>query len=183
MALDLFVDRMGSPIGTILLVFDAAGRVRALDFEDHEARMHRLLRRHYGPEGEAYRLTPAAAPSSVAAQLDAFFGGDLRALDDIDVACGGTPFQREVWTALRRIPIGTTTTYGELAKAIGRRDASRAVGAANGANPIAIIVPCHRVIGAGGDLTGYAGGVQRKQWLLAHERAERVHRGMSAAGA
>jgi methylated-DNA-[protein]-cysteine S-methyltransferase len=179
MPLGLFFDRVVSPIGTILLVFDEANRVRALDFEDHEDRMHRLLQRHYGPSGEAYRLTPAAAPESITGKLQAFFSGDLSALDEIEVSCGGTAFQREVWAALRRIPGGTTTTYGRLAASIGRTDASRAVGAANGANPIAIIVPCHRVIGAGGNLTGYAGGVDRKQWLLAHERAGGSHSGMS----
>lgn len=178
MVLGLFIDRVESPIGTILLVFDAADRVRALDFDDHEDRMHRLLRRHYGPSGRGYQLTPARAPASITAQLRSFFSGDLGALDEIAVACGGTAFQREVWAALRRIPSGTTTTYGRLAASIGRTDASRAVGAANGANPIAIIVPCHRVIGAGGNLTGYAGGVERKQWLLAHERAGGSQSGM-----
>jgi methylated-DNA-[protein]-cysteine S-methyltransferase len=179
MALGLFIDRIASPIGTILLVFDGAGRVRALDFEDHEDRLHRLLRRHYGPADQGYRLTMAPAPASITAHLQSFFSGDLSALEGIEVACGGTAFQREVWAALRRIPSGTTTTYGRLAASIGRADASRAVGAANGANPIAIIVPCHRVIGAGGNLTGYAGGVDRKQWLLAHERAGGSHCGMS----
>jgi methylated-DNA-[protein]-cysteine S-methyltransferase len=181
MPLGLFIDRIGSPIGTILLVFDAADRVRALDFDDHEDRMRRLLRLHYGPSGQGYRLTPAPAPAFITAQLRSFFSGNLSALEEIDVACGGTAFQRQVWAALRRIPSGTTTTYGRLAASIGRTDASRAVGAANGANPIAIIVPCHRVIGAGGNLTGYAGGVERKQWLLAHESAGGSHSGMSSA--
>jgi O-6-methylguanine DNA methyltransferase len=90
-------------------------------------------------------------------------------LDFVAVKTGGTPFQRMVWSALREIPAGAPTSYGELAKSIGRASAVRAVGLANGANPIGIVVPCHRVIGANGSLTGYGGGLERKQWLLAHE--------------
>jgi O-6-methylguanine DNA methyltransferase len=155
-----------SPLGEILLVSDNEGALRALDFVDHEQRLRRLLRLHYG----AYQLDPAPAPAAVVAALDAYFAGDLDALARLRVATGGTPFQREVWAALRRIPVGRTTTYGELATELGRSGASRAVGLANGSNPIAIVVPCHRVIGRDGTLTGYAGGLQRKRWLLEHER-------------
>ena len=105
-----------------------------------------------------------------AAQLRAYFAGELRAFD-VPLAPVGTAFQQLVWDALRRIPFGETWTYGQLALAIGRPSASRAVGAANGKNPISILVPCHRVIGASGDLTGYAGGMPAKKWLLGHERA------------
>jgi methylated-DNA-[protein]-cysteine S-methyltransferase len=102
--------------------------------------------------------------------LRAYFDGTMDALDDVPVATGGTAFQRDVWNALRTIPAGDTRSYGELAAKIGRAGASRAVGAANGANPVAIVVPCHRVIGASGAITGYAGGVANKRWLLDHER-------------
>ena len=111
-------------------------------------------------------------PAGVATALAAYFRGDLTALDAVQVDPEGTPFQRRVWAGLRTIPAGTTTSYGALARAIGLPiAASRAVGAANGANPIWIVVPCHRVIGASGDLTGYAGGLDVKRWLLEHEGA------------
>jgi O-6-methylguanine DNA methyltransferase len=162
----LMLSTYHSPLGEILLVSDNEGALRALDFVDYEQRLRRLLRLHYG----TYQLDPAPAPATVVAALDAYFAGDLDALARIRVATGGTPFQREVWAALRRIPVGRTTTYGELAAELGRSGASRAVGLANGSNPIAIVVPCHRVIGRDGTLTGYAGGLERKRWLLEHER-------------
>jgi methylated-DNA-[protein]-cysteine S-methyltransferase len=102
--------------------------------------------------------------------LDAYFRGEVHAVDAIDVDPDGTSFQRRVWAALRTIPVGETTSYGAIARALGMPTASRAVGAANGANPIWIVVPCHRVIGASGALTGYAGGLDVKRRLLAHER-------------
>jgi methylated-DNA-[protein]-cysteine S-methyltransferase len=129
--------------------------------------MHRLLRLHYG---DGFTLQEGAAPALITDALDAYFEGDADALGDVSVATRGTAFQREVWAALRTIPAGSTMSYGRLADRIGRDGASRAVGAANGANPIAIVVPCHRVIGANGTLTGYAGGLTHKQWLLDHER-------------
>jgi methylated-DNA-[protein]-cysteine S-methyltransferase len=101
--------------------------------------------------------------------LTRYFAKELTALDGVPVELNGTPFQKQVWTALRSIAAGTTTSYSELARRIGHRDAVRAVGAANGANPVALIVPCHRVIGANGSLTGYGGGLSRKRWLLDHE--------------
>src|ERR1700759_3945064 len=156
-----------SPMSSILLVTDEAGALRALDFVGYEARMNRLLRNHYGE----YALTKGTPPARVVKELDAYFEGDMDALDRIPTATGGTPFQRSVWRALRAIKPGTTQTYGEIAARIKRPTASRAVGAANGANPIALIVPCHRVIGANGTLTGYASGLARKQWLLEPERA------------
>lgn len=161
------LDRIDTPVGTVLLVTDAVGAVRALDFVDFQSRMMRLLARHYGP----VELTPGLAPEPVRAAVLAYFDGDARALEVLPVATGGTPFQREVWAALRDIPAGETRSYGQLATAIGRPKAVRAVGLANGANPVGIIVPCHRVVGANGTLTGYAGGLERKRWLLAHEAA------------
>jgi O-6-methylguanine DNA methyltransferase len=162
----LRLERYTSPLATLLLVTDEEGVLRALDFGDYEDRLHRLLCAHYGD----YDLQEGAAPATITAALDAYFDGDFTAIDAIRVATGGTSFQRRVWQALRAIPAGSTTSYGQIAASIGCPTASRAVGAANGSNPIAIVVPCHRVIGASGALTGYGGGLPRKRWLLAHER-------------
>jgi O-6-methylguanine DNA methyltransferase len=166
LAMQLHLDTYASPVGEILLASDSDGTLRALDFADYEERLHRLLRLHYG----TYQLGPAPAPLAVINALTAYFAGDLDAICKLRVATQGTAFQREVWAALRRIPAGGTMSYGELAAEIGRRGSSRAVGLANGSNPIAIVVPCHRVIGANGTLTGYGGGLPRKRWLLEHER-------------
>jgi methylated-DNA-[protein]-cysteine S-methyltransferase len=113
-------------------------------------------------------------PGPVFDKLAAFFAGDAHAIDDIAVETGGADFQRDVWSALREIPAGETWTYGQLAKHIGRPAAVRAVGLANGSNPVGVVVPCHRVIGASGALTGYAGGLERKAWLLNHEAGQRA---------
>lgn len=161
------LDRLSSPLGPILVIWDALERVVAVDFESHEARMHRLLRLHHN--ADSYMLASAAAPS-ITGCLEAFFAGELGAIDTLGVHTGGTAFEQSVWMALRDIPAGTTTTYGALAASIGRPGASRAVGRANGANPVGIVLPCHRVIGANGAPTGYGGGIERKRWLLAHER-------------
>jgi methylated-DNA-[protein]-cysteine S-methyltransferase len=163
----LTYDHIASPLGRITLVWDADEALRALDFEDYEARMRRLLRRHYGP----IDLEPGRAPRALREGLAAYFAGTVTAVDALPVHTNGTEFQRRVWTALRAVPAARPTTYGALAAAIGRPGASRAVGLANGANPVAIVVPCHRVVGADGTLTGYGGGVARKRWLLDHERA------------
>jgi methylated-DNA-[protein]-cysteine S-methyltransferase len=163
----LRLDRLPSPIGEILLVTDEAGAVRALDFHDYVPRMTRLLRLHYGDRA----LETGAAPASVRHSLADYFDGAFDALSVIPWATGGTTFQNAVWRALSDIPAGTTSTYAALAARIGRPGATRAVGAANGANPIAVLVPCHRLIGADGSLTGYGGGLQRKAWLLRHEAA------------
>jgi methylated-DNA-[protein]-cysteine S-methyltransferase len=160
-----FLDRIPSPVGTLTLVTTQRAIV-ALDFEDYSERMLRLLRIHYGDDVEVRgeRETLGARDA-----LDAYFSGDLHALEPLPVQTNGTPFQKTVWAALRTIAPGTTLSYGTLAKQIGKPLASRAVGLANGANPIAIVVPCHRVIGADGTLTGFGGGLPRKRWLLAHE--------------
>lgn len=163
----LTLDRVATPTGELLLVTDAGGAVRALDFAGYEERMTRLLRRHWG---EAV-LVEGRAPETVRAAVEAYFSGDLTALDGLTVRTSGTVFQRVVWASLRSIPAGETRTYGQLAAAIGSPKAVRAAGLANGQNPVAVIVPCHRVIGANGTLTGYAGGIERKRWLLEHERA------------
>ena len=161
----LRLERWASPIATLLLVTDDADILRALYFGDRAEEVSRVLQLHY----KEYRLTEGRTADTVKAPLEAYFGGHLGAIDAISVATGGTPFQQDVWRALRTIPPGTTTTYGQIASAIGREGSSRAVGAANGANPVAIVVPCHRVVGADGTLTGYGGGLVNKRWLLAHE--------------
>ncbi len=162
----LRLERRATPVATLLIVTDENGVLRALDFDNYEERMHTLLGRHYG----AYELVEAAAPAKVTKALDAYFAGDLTALDALPTATGGTEFQRAVWKALRTIPPGQTESYGALAARLERPGASRAVGLANGSNPVGIVVPCHRVVGANGSLTGYAGGMERKSWLLDHER-------------
>lgn len=164
----LLVDHYPSPIGKIVLVYDRDEHVRALDFSDFRERMERLLKEHYG----AYTLEPETMPKALRAALDAYFAGDLRALDSLQVSTAGTPFQREVWRALRTIPAGSPTSYGVLAAQLGRPGSARAVGSANRKNPVAIVVPCHRVIGSQGTLVGYAGGMNRKRWLLEHEAAQ-----------
>ena len=141
------LDRLHTPIGTALLVTDADGVLRALDWEDHEAR----------------------SPKDLRAALTGYFKGDLARLSTIKWRVAGTPFQHKVWTALPRIPPGTTMSYGALAARIDRPKAVRAVGHANGANPISVVVPCHRLIGADGSLIKYGGGLERKRWLLEHE--------------
>jgi methylated-DNA-[protein]-cysteine S-methyltransferase len=162
-----FIERIATPTGRMLVLTDERERLRALDWEDHEDRMQRLLARHSG--GQAARLESPGRVSKARRAVEAYFAGELSALESLEVKTGGTQFQREVWAALRAIPVGETTSYGRLAATIGRPKAVRAVGLANGANPIALVVPCHRVIGADASLTGYGGGIERKRWLLAHE--------------
>jgi methylated-DNA-[protein]-cysteine S-methyltransferase len=161
----LTLDRLATPVGEVLLITGPEGAVRALDFAGYEDRMHRLLARH----SPGASLVDGRAPDGLRAAVLAYFAGDLTALDELPVKTGGTDFQKAVWAALRAIPAGETRSYGQLASAIGSPRAVRAAGLANGQNPIAVIVPCHRVIGANGTLTGYAGGLERKRWLLAHE--------------
>lgn len=155
-----------SPIGKLSFVSNGEA-VCSLDFEGYEDRMRALLEKRYG----ALEFRTGSDPQHLARSLRNYFDGDLGALDKIAVCMRGTPFQEKVWTALRSIPAGRTWTYGELAARVDRPLAARAVGHANSLNPVAIIVPCHRVIGASASLTGYAGGLDRKQWLLGHEGA------------
>jgi methylated-DNA-[protein]-cysteine S-methyltransferase len=161
------LERFATPTGRLLVVRDDQDRLRAVDWEDHEARMQRLLRRYY--RATELTLREVSTPSRARRALEAYFAGELSAFADLRTETTGTPFQRQVWAALLRIPSGQTLSYGALAAKIGRPAAVRAVGLANGANPIAIVVPCHRVIGANSMLTGYGGGLERKRWLLAHE--------------
>ncbi len=165
----LKIDRMSTPIGELILICDAQDRLKAIDWHDHEDRMLELLGRYCGKAG--YTLTPAKNPGGLSAALARYFKGDLGAIDKLMTDTGGTDFQRKVWRELRCIPCGKTISYAELARRIGKPAAVRAAGTANGANPVSIVIPCHRVIGTDGSLTGYGGGLHRKEWLLAHEKA------------
>jgi methylated-DNA-[protein]-cysteine S-methyltransferase len=151
-----------------LLVTDADGLLRALDWEDYAPRMKELLRLQYG----AVTLNEMRAPAAMRAALKSYFKGNLDRLSAIPWRVAGTPFQQKVWTALPGIPAGTTLSYGALAAQLDSPNAMRAVGHANGSNPISVVVPCHRLIGANGSLIKYGGGLERKRWLLRHEGVE-----------
>lgn len=165
--LRFLLDHLHTPIGEMLIATDTEGNLRAIDWADYGPRMRRLLRRHYGEHG--FTLEEGRAPRDVTRPIEKYFAGDLTALDTLPIKTAGTPFQRKVWNALRKIPCGATISYGKLAAQIGHPTAVRAVGLANGSNPIGVVVPCHRVIGSNGSLTGYGGGIHRKSWLLSHE--------------
>ncbi len=167
--LALLLDRLATPIGELLIIADREGKLRTIDWTDHESRMRHLLDRHYGRAG--YALERVRDPGGLTRAMRDYFKGDISAIDGLAVATHGTPFQQSVWRALRRIKSGGTISYAELARRIGKPRAVRAAGLANGQNPISIVVPCHRVIGSDGSLTGYGGGLSRKRWLLAHEGA------------
>ncbi|QOZ29345.1 methylated-DNA--[protein]-cysteine S-methyltransferase [Bradyrhizobium sp. CCBAU 51753] len=162
------LDRLTTPIGTALLVTDDGGVLRALDWDDYEGRMLELLRLHYGP----VTLRDGSAPAEMRKALGDYFKGDLDRLTDVTWRVAGTPFQQKVWHALPKIRPGTTMSYGALAAQLNVPNAMRAVGHANGSNPISVVVPCHRLIGANGSLVKYGGGLERKRWLLRHEGVE-----------
>jgi len=153
-----------SPIGPLTLAA-RDGRLCALHFGDVRDDLTRSLTR--GEPGE--QVVASDDPAGAATALGAYFAGDLDALDRVAVEPAGTPFQLRVWSSLRGVRAGRTASYADVARTIGAPSAVRAVGAANGANPIAIVVPCHRIIGTSGSLTGYGGGLERKRWLLEHE--------------
>jgi methylated-DNA-[protein]-cysteine S-methyltransferase len=159
----LTLDRLQTPIGTALIVTDEAGTLRAFNWTDYEPKMVAWIARHY-PKA---KLVEGRSP--VRPAFEAYFAGDARALDAVPWQASGTAFQMKVWETLCTIPAGETLSYRGLAERIGRPSAVRAVGLANGANPVAVVVPCHRVIGTNGSLTGYGGGLPRKTWLLALE--------------
>lgn len=156
-----------TPVATLQIVVDPDQVVRVLDFDNDSPRTRRLMKIHYADvpvvEGET--------PKAIRAAFERYFDGEMGALADVPWRVEGTDFQRAVWNALTEIPAGETRTYSQQAARIGRPAAVRAVGLANGANPVGIVIPCHRVIGANGSLTGFGGGIERKRWLLAHERA------------
>jgi methylated-DNA-[protein]-cysteine S-methyltransferase len=153
-----------SPVGALHL-FSRDDALCGLAFADHEAALRARLVARFGAVAWLEAPDPAGAVTALGRYLD----GRLDALDEVAVDAGGTPFQARVWAALRRIPAGETRSYQALARAVGQPGAVRAVGMANAQNPVSLIVPCHRVIRSDGDLCGYAGGVWRKRWLLAHE--------------
>lgn len=155
----IYYTQLRSPLGGLLLLSDGAS-LTGLYFEDHRR----------GPARGANWRHDAGPFEQAEEELAAYFAGEPCEFN-VPLAPRGSDFQRAVWSELRRIPRGATLTYGELAARLGRPKAVRAAGAANARNPISIIIPCHRVVGANGALTGYAGGLQRKQWLLRHEAA------------
>jgi methylated-DNA-[protein]-cysteine S-methyltransferase len=159
-----YTSTIESPLGEVIIIHDGDS-LYGLDFADNTDRLTQLMKQHWGLDG----LPTTIKESPFDPEVKAYFGGDMRALDVIKTKLKGTEFQRDIWAAIRAIPAGKTMSYGDLAKAIHRPKAVRAVGAANGANPISLIHACHRVIGADGSLTGYAGGLERKKWLLEHE--------------
>lgn len=163
----IFIDRMDTPIGAALLAVDQEGLLRAFDWEDYGPRQERLLARF----ARGARVSEGQAPAAIRDEVTAYFDGDLDALRRIPWRSEGTAFQQACWDALCAIPAGETSSYGQQAVRIGRPNAMRAVGLANGCNPVGVIVPCHRVIGANGSVTGYGGGLWRKRWLLKHEGA------------
>jgi len=162
----LWQTSIASPIGRLVVVADHAA-VRAAFFEEYTDSMQKWLRKTCATD-----RTEPGDPFEVGPKFTAYFAGEIDALTGIQVEAAGTSFQRTVWQALLRIPAGRTLTYGQLARQLGNPTATRAVGLANGSNPISLIIPCHRVIGANGSLTGYGGGLHRKQWLLQHEGAQ-----------
>lgn len=161
----LTLDRIPTPIGTALVVTDEHGVLRAFNWTDYEPAMLKWIARRY-PKAA---LVEGQGP--LRAKFNAYFSGQTDAFEDIAWEGAGTAFQRQVWETLCSIPVGETWTYAQLAARIGRPTAVRAVGLANGSNPVALVVPCHRVIGSDGSLTGYGGGLHRKRWLLEHEGA------------
>ncbi|RED54170.1 methylated-DNA--[protein]-cysteine S-methyltransferase [Aestuariispira insulae] len=164
--MELAVDIVETPIGKLSVVAEG-DQLCHLDFENGDVRMATLLKRRYG----AYQLTPKENAAKMRDRLAAYFNGDWSSLMDLKCKTGGTEFQKTVWNALCEIPRGETWSYAELADHIGNPSAVRAVARANALNPISIFIPCHRVIGKDGTLTGYAGGLDRKEYLLRHEGA------------
>jgi methylated-DNA-[protein]-cysteine S-methyltransferase len=159
-------DRISTPIGEMILVA-RDGVILLLEFDDAKDRVAREMKARFGD----VTLQPASNPFGLSDVVRDYFAGNLHALDTLLTDGGGSAFERNVWAELRRIPCGTTVSYGSIARKLGDIQLSRAVGTANGKNPIAIVVPCHRVIGSDGSMTGYGGGITRKEWLLRHEGA------------
>jgi len=174
--MNLQMDELKTPVGTLRLVANGE-RLCAVGFTDRWPCLAAALERRFG----TVSLQRASDPAGARSRLAAYFDGELAALDEIEVDTGGTAFQKKVWRSLRRIELGTTISYAQLAIAAGHPTAVRAVGAANAANPVSIVVPCHRVIRGNGDLCGYGGGVERKRWLLDHEALARREDGHGCA--
>jgi methylated-DNA-[protein]-cysteine S-methyltransferase len=159
-------DRISTPIGDMILIA-RDGVILLLEFADTDGRVMREMKARFGQ----VVLQPTDNPFGLSDVIRDYFAGQLHAIDQLISDGGGTDFERKVWSELRNIACGTTCSYGDIARKLGDINLSRAVGLANGKNPVAIVVPCHRVIGADGSMTGYGGGLARKQWLLRHEGA------------
>jgi len=162
----LFIDDLPTPLGRASIITDETGCLRGFDWDDSHGRLRRLMGRYY----PGTRQSQGHAPALIREAFGRYFEGEVGALSGLDWRSNGTVFQLSVWRRLCDIPVGETISYGELARRIGNPNAVRAVGLANGANPISLVAPCHRVIGANGSLTGYGGGLDRKLCLLRHER-------------
>ncbi len=163
--MNLFFDRMETPLGDIVLSFDKAGKIYSLDWKNPGRSATHSAERYY----KNLQLEHQALPPKISNALHAYFDGDLKTIEGLAIHLDGTPFQNSVWRALCEIPVGEVCSYVDIAKKLNNPGAMRAVGMANNANPISIIVPCHRVIGADGKMVGYGSGVDRKKWLLRHE--------------
>ena len=161
----LTLERIATPIGTALVVTDEAATLRAFNWTDYEPAMLAWIARRYPKAARAEGKGPLRQ------SFEAYFAGETDVFTTMAWSGAGTDFQRTVWDALCTIPAGETLSYAGLAQRIGRPTAVRAVGLANGSNPVALVVPCHRLIGSDGSLTGYGGGLHRKRWLLEHEGA------------
>lgn len=170
--IELLRDQFCTPVGEVVIVADAEGKLRGIGWTDYEDRLRTDVRRNLGTADFTFRRS--RDPGGLSTAMRAYFDGDVHAIDRLPVNLGGTEFQHQVWQMLRKIPCGETWSYAEVARRVGRAKAVRAVGHANGDNPISIVVPCHRVIGSNGTLTGYGGGIERKRWLLEHERKHAV---------
>jgi methylated-DNA-[protein]-cysteine S-methyltransferase len=175
--MDLYRDRIDSPLGPLWVVTEGE-HLCALAFSEGEHQMLQSLQARY----RTITFKSTQNPLGVSDRIRAYLAGDFDPVLEISVNPGGTVFQQQVWSALRAIPVGTTCTYGALATQLGNPKASRAVGMANARNPIAIVIPCHRVVGANATLTGYAGGLDRKRWLLHHEGVDGVSKSGSLVG-
>ncbi|ACS85658.1 methylated-DNA--[protein]-cysteine S-methyltransferase [Musicola paradisiaca] len=160
-------DKLKTPLGELWIIADENYHLRAIEWCEYEEKLYRTLNKSY--HRDPFVLLACNNPGGLTARLEDYFSGNLDAIANLPVAAVGTEFQQRVWRELRTISCGNTISYGQLAVRLGQPGAARAVGLANGSNPISIVVPCHRVIGANGTLTGYAGGIERKRWLLAHE--------------
>lgn len=158
-----------SPIGEVQILTDRDGTLWSIEFDCTPEDQLKIMEHFH--RGESIQIEPSGAESQAFLALQRYFGGDLKAIEGLPVCTGGTEFQSRVWQELLKIPVGSVISYGELAERIGNPKAVRAVGLANGANPISIVIPCHRVIGSDRSLTGYGGGLPRKKWLLEHEGA------------
>ena len=159
-------DHIQTPIGDMILVA-RDGVLLLLEFEDATGRVEREMKMRF----KNFEMQPVTNPFGLTDIMRDYFTGNIRAIDNILTDGGGTVFEKSVWAELRKIPAGVTVSYGSIARKLGDINMSRAVGTANGHNPISIVVPCHRVIGADGSMTGYGGGIHRKEWLLRHEGA------------